>query len=420
MTRSFVGFGFGAIQAGLFLYEAQRSGAFDKLVVAYRRADLIERIRHEKGFFMVNIAHSDHIERARVGPVSLENVTLSPDLKRLIEAIAGASDLATALGSTADYRTDSPGSVHRLLALGLEQKFRQNGPKAIIYTAENDLRAAQKLKQEVLTVLPSPYHGALAEKVQFLNTVIGKMSSKVPLEDSLAPIVPGHKQAFLVESFSHSLVSPVSLQGVKLKLEVFEEKPDLLPFEAAKLYGHNALHALAAYLGAALGLSYIRELQKIPGMLSFLRGAMLEESGKALLRKYQGIDPLFTPQGYALYIDSLLERMMNPFLKDTVERVGRDIPRKLGWDDRLIGSLRLALGQKILPVKTALGVAAALDQLGQLDTAQTCLEDIWQLASPPAKEKGVVLELVLQACQRFKAWRAHDISPLDRLFDKAP
>jgi len=32
--RTFVGFGFGPIQAGLFLYEAFLSGAFRRLVVA--------------------------------------------------------------------------------------------------------------------------------------------------------------------------------------------------------------------------------------------------------------------------------------------------------------------------------------------------------------------------------------------------
>ena len=34
--RTFVGFGFGAIQAGLFLYEAQQSGAFTRLVARLR------------------------------------------------------------------------------------------------------------------------------------------------------------------------------------------------------------------------------------------------------------------------------------------------------------------------------------------------------------------------------------------------
>ena len=33
---------------------------------------------------------------------------------------------------------------------------------------------------------------------------------------------------------------------------------------------------------------------------------------------------------------------MNPFLRDPVDRVTRDPARKLGWEDRLLGSMMLA------------------------------------------------------------------------------
>ena len=42
-TRTYVGFGFGAIQAGLFLYEAYRSGNFARLVVAEVLPDLVAK-----------------------------------------------------------------------------------------------------------------------------------------------------------------------------------------------------------------------------------------------------------------------------------------------------------------------------------------------------------------------------------------
>ena len=34
--------------------------------------------------------------------------------------------------------------------------------------------------------------------------------------------------------------------------------------------------------------------------------------------------------------------MVNPFLRDPVDRVTRDPARKLGWEDRLLGSMKLA------------------------------------------------------------------------------
>ncbi|NIL97176.1 MAG: hypothetical protein GTO53_06380, partial [Planctomycetales bacterium] len=77
-------------------------------------------------------------------------------------------------------------------------------------------------------------------------------------------------------------------------LQVFQEKADLGPFEEAKLYGHNATHALAAYVGRMLGITKMAELCDHQGMMPFLRSAFVEESGAALLKKYSGVDPQFT------------------------------------------------------------------------------------------------------------------------------
>ena len=62
-TRTYVGFGFGAIQAGLFLYEAFQSGAFRRLVVAEVVPDVVASVRGNGGYFIVNIARPDGVER---------------------------------------------------------------------------------------------------------------------------------------------------------------------------------------------------------------------------------------------------------------------------------------------------------------------------------------------------------------------
>jgi len=43
------------------------------------------------------------------------------------------------------------------------------------------------------------------------------------------------------------------------------------------------------------------------------------------------------------HIDDLLFRFRNRALQDTLFRVGQDLPRKLGADDRFMGSIHLAL-----------------------------------------------------------------------------
>ena len=188
---------------------------------------------------------------------------------------------------------------------------------------------------------------------------------------------------------------------------MFEEKADLLPFEEAKLYGHNAIHALAAYLGAARGYEFIADLRNDPEIMAFLRAAFIEESGAALIRKYDGIDVLFSPQGYVVYADDLLVRMTNPHLRDSVERVGRDPERKLGWDDRLIGTMRLALNQGIQPQRFALGVAAALSQLESSELiaeadVQEVLLALWQPSQPDQQEIGTIFQVILPEWNRFQ------------------
>jgi mannitol-1-phosphate 5-dehydrogenase len=187
------------------------------------------------------------------------------------------------------------------------------------------------------------------------------------------------------------------------------EKEDLLPFEEAKLYGHNATHALAAYLCSLRGLELIADLRQMPDLLGFIRAAFLEESGAALIRKHAGKDRLFTPDGYREYADDLLERMTNPYLQDRVERVGRDPQRKLGWDDRLVGTLRLALQQNIVPRRYALGTAAALATLDpsflKSDIpARALLAPLWGNEAVEAKEAQAVLRLIDEAKLRLRQW----------------
>ena len=96
MGRTFVGFGFGAIQAGLFLAEAHLSGNFDRLVVAEVLPDVVAAVA-AAGAFTVNIGHADHIEALTVSPVEIYHPQGWEDRAQLVAAVAEAAELATAL-----------------------------------------------------------------------------------------------------------------------------------------------------------------------------------------------------------------------------------------------------------------------------------------------------------------------------------
>jgi mannitol-1-phosphate/altronate dehydrogenase len=103
------------------------------------------------------------------------------------------------------------------------------------------------------------------------------------------------------------------------------------------------------------------EAGKDPWIMETARKAFIEESGAALTRANAKIqDPLFTAEGYAEYAEDLLVRITNPNLNDLVERVGRDHPRKLGIEDRLYGTMVIALEQGAPPRNLGLGAAAGV------------------------------------------------------------
>ena len=140
-----------------------------------------------------------------------------------------------------------------------------------------------------------------------------------------------------------------------------------------------------------------------------------------MVRRYAGVDPLFTPEGYRRYANDLLARMTNPYLRDTVERVGRDPERKLGWDDRLIGTMRMALREGVAPRRYALGAAAALATMDRSiltggTSAEAVLGRLWRGASPEKREEETVLGLVQEGLRRLSHWRESGFPNLERLF----
>lgn len=407
--RTYVGFGFGAIQAGLFLYEAQRSGAFGRLVVAEVLPERVAAVRAAGGYFALNIAHAGHIETARVGPVEIYNPAAPVDRARLVEAVAAAHEIGTAAPSVQHYAAGGPAAIAAVLAAGLAAKAAAGGPPAAIYAAENHNHAAELLAQAVSTASPSKQaiHTSL---VCFANTVIGKMSGVAPSDSMLAPIALGLSEAFLVESFNRILISKIKLgQSFTRGLALFVEKDELLPYEEAKLYIHNAVHAIAAYLGAAAGIERMADLPAQPGLLEIARRAVVEEAGAGLLARYGGLDTLFTPAGLAAYADDLLARMTNPHLRDTAARVGRDPQRKLGWSDRLVGAMRLARAGGVEPELLALGAGAALVFLAagpfSPEDAPALLLELWQTERPDPGEAAHLAATIAAGCRRILAWQ---------------
>jgi mannitol-1-phosphate 5-dehydrogenase len=371
MRHTLCGFGFGPIQAGLFVAEASAGGAFERIVVAEIDRDLVEAVRGNGGRYSVNVARAAGVEAVTVGGVEIVNPNVDDDRAVLVDALGSATEVVTSLPSVAFY--DRGGAAPALLLADA----LTNGAAAstLVYTAENNNRAAEVLCEAVDGRAGSPIG---LPRVQYANTVIGKMSQVVSdpaaiREGGLVLIAPGIDRAFLVEEFNRIFVSRCSLPGFEPGIGVFMEKEDLVPFEEAKLYGHNAVHALVSYLLMARGHTQMTGAREDDDVMRIARAAFLEESGKALIRKHGHLgDPLFTEAGYRGYAEDLLRRMTNPFLSDPAQRIGRDPVRKLGYDDRIFGTMRAALEQNVEPANMAIAAMAAIAYLVSEGSVDVC------------------------------------------------
>jgi mannitol-1-phosphate 5-dehydrogenase len=148
-----------------------------------------------------------------------------------------------------------------------------------------------------------------------------------------------------------------------------------------KLFIHNLGHAATAYLGYLHNpkFIYLYEVLGIPEIFNEVREIM-KQSADALVKKYPGD---FTQEVLQNHIDDLLERFQNKALGDTLFRVGCDLPRKLGPDDRLAGAIKLAIEmnlpyQKILKALVCGCRFRATDENGKMLPADIEFAEIYK------------------------------------------
>ena len=189
----------------------------------------------------------------------------------------------------------------------------------------------------------------LTRLVGFVRASVGRM---VPvMTDAMRE---GNPLRIWVEAYDHLQVDAEAFVGPPPKVVNME---CVAPFELyvrRKLYIHNMGHAAVAYLGALRGYHYIWEAVADPAVARVARAAM-EESAAAIAAEHGfKVEPLLA------HVEDLLGRFANRKLGDTIERVGRDLPRKLAPRDRLAGSIALCAKNGLPRAHIREALAAAL------------------------------------------------------------
>ena len=257
--RAFAGIGFGPIQACLFLREAWLSGGFSRYAVALRRPEIVAAVRAAGDRVVVNTAAEDGVAAETLSGVEARRLGDPADREALVADLAAAHEVAVAVSGVDDYVSEGLDSIHRLLAAAVRRKAAGGGPKALVYAAENHYDAAGTLERAVLGAVPAAERDACRGAFQTVNTVIGKVSLVIDGADAirragLVAAAPGLERAFLAERRARILIGAVDRRRTSGRaIPGFEERADLTPFDQAKFYGQNSLHAALGYFGLVLG-----------------------------------------------------------------------------------------------------------------------------------------------------------------------
>lgn len=355
MSKTFIGIGAGPIQTGIYVAGAAEGG-FDRIILVEVEPTLVAALKEHRTI-TVNTAGKNAITTKTYENIEVFNPNDPADRAQLVEAAKTALAFNTALPATRFYPS---------CAGWMREAFDAN-PEGVryLYTSENSTTAAADLRAALGKDYPNTY---------LLDTVIGKMS-KVFLagNEPLPALTPGFAKGHLVEAFNTIYTS--SAPGIEnVGITNLYPKADIAPFEEAKLFGHNANHLLLALLAAQRGCTSMSEAAKFPEIIDYTRQALINESGKALCKKYAGVDEYFTEAAWNAWAEELLERMVSPLLSDAIDRVARDLPRKLAWADRIVGAANLCHEQDIPAPHLIHGIAIAL----RYSALENMLEGDWK------------------------------------------
>jgi mannitol-1-phosphate 5-dehydrogenase len=266
------------------------------------------------------------------------------DRDRVAEALATTDIAATAVGSGALRH------VFPVLAEGLVRRRAAGRGALDILICENLRQAADAFRVGLREHLPADF--PLDEFVGLVETSVGKM---VPI----LPEAVKQQDPLVVWAEAYNTL-PVDARAFRNPIPAvpgLDPKQNMTAYVERKSFIHNLGHAACAYLGHLVDPSaeYLWQVVERPEVRAAAKRAMLE-SGRALIRRFPDE---FTEANQEEHIEDLLTRFANRALGDTIYRVGRDLPRKLSRDDRLIGALRMDRAQGLPAPATTLACAAA-------------------------------------------------------------
>lgn len=316
------------------------------------------------------------------------------DIEAVTDAISEADVVFTSVGGK--NLTD----LIPLLKIGIEKKARSGGNLNII-TCENWKLPATILRNGIEETIKEEAKGYLEKQVGITEAVI--MRSGIEADSELLkkdPLIVN------VQDFWEFPVDASRIVGELPPILGLKLIPEFTGFLERKFYTYNAANGTTSYLGALLGYEKIADAAHDERILQILDGVYME-TAQALSKKHHF--PLEEQLDFTL---TSKRKLQDYTIVDFIERNARDPIRKLGKDDRLVGSARLVLEYGIIPENLAIAIAAAiyyvspgdefaekLVEMREKEGIDVILEKICQL-----EPKGTLGILIKEKIALLKEW----------------
>lgn len=324
--KSIVIFGAGKIGRSFVGQLFSRSGY--KVIFIDVDQRIINELNHRKKYTVV-------IKSAKDEMLEVTNVSgiYANDMESVIRAIADCSLMATCVGKNALPK------ILPLISQGLEKRFteRPHFPLDIIL-AENIRDACTLVKEGLKILLDKGF--PLDTYIGLIETSIGKMVPNMPKEmEEIDPLL------VFAEPYNTLILDKYGFKNEIPNVFGISPKENIKAWVDRKSFIHNLGHATTAYLGYTKYPTAIFLFEVLSDSIikEEVRNTMLQ-AAIILMKMYPNE---FTYESLIDHIDELIERFQNRALGDTLFRVGCDLKRKLGAEDRLAGAIHHAHQYKL-------------------------------------------------------------------------
>ena len=325
-------FGGGNIGRGFIGAVLEQAGYH--VVFADVNATVIDKINEDHAY-TVHVMDVECVEQ-KITNISGVNSTTPAGIDEIVEA-----DLITTAVGVVILPRIAPSIAKGIAArraAGIEKPLN-------IIACENAVRASSQLRDHVLSNLEGEDKEYCQQWVGFPDCSVDRIVPPVRSENPVDVVV---------EAFYEWNVEQASFVGEVPQIAGMNLADNLLAYVERKLFTLNTGHAITAYLGCMKGLRTIDESIADEQIYAIVKAAM-QESGLGLVAKHG-----FDKEAHFKYIEKIISRFKNPYLKDDVTRVGREPLRKLSATDRLINPTLTAQKAGVETPNLLLGIGAAL------------------------------------------------------------